>query len=367
MSARLCATALLASAKAVAGPVAMDDSRWNINAQTYAVSNIDGAQALYLDAGTAELGGVKLKNGIIEFDLMNDGSRGFCGIYFRVTGPGSGENFYLRPHQSGNPDANQYTPLFNGIGAWQLYFGSGYSAPLSYPRNQWIHLKLVLKDGQADIYVDSDQPVLHVANLKQAHEAGAMVLGTNFAPAYFANFSYQATDEVEIVGQAAPTAPAPPGIISEWRVSVPFAAGELVGDSIPAGIESAPWRALAVEDWGFANLSRVHPRSDQADTVIAEVTIRSDRDQTRLVQFGYSDRVKVYLNDQLLYVGNNQYQSRDYRYLGTIGLFDALPLTLKAGENRLRLAVSEAFGGWGVAAALADREGLQIEAKAKPP
>jgi hypothetical protein len=40
--------------------------------------------------------------------------------------------------------------------------------------------------------------------------------------------------------------------------------------------------------------------------------------------------------------------SRDYRYLGTIGLFDSVTLPLKAGENEIWIAVSEAFGGWGI-------------------
>jgi len=37
------------------------------------------------------------------------------------------EHFYIRPHQSGNPDANQYTPVFNGVSAWQLYHGALYA------------------------------------------------------------------------------------------------------------------------------------------------------------------------------------------------------------------------------------------------
>ena len=42
------------------------------------------------------------------------------------------------------------------------------------------------------------------------------------------------------------------------------------------------------------------------------------------MRFGYSDRVRVYLGGRLIYAGNNDYRSRDFRYLGTIGWFDAL-------------------------------------------
>ncbi len=79
------------------------------------------------------------------------------------------------------------------------------------------------------------------------------------------------------------------------------------------------------------------------------------------ISFGYSDRVKVYLNGTLLYAGNNGYMSRDYRYLGTIGLFDQLALDLNAGSNELLFAVPESFGGWGIMAAIEDREGVVVK------
>jgi hypothetical protein len=57
---------------------------------------------------------------------------------------------------------------------------------------------------------------------------------------------------------------------------------------------------------------------------------------------------------RLLYAGDNGYQTRDYRYLGTISLFDALELNLAAGDNEILFAVSESFGGWGVMAQFVD-------------
>ena len=53
--------------------------------------------------------------------------------------------------------------------------------------------------------------------------------------------------------------------------------------------------------------------------------------------------------------------SRDFRYLGTIGLFDAIHLPLKQGENEVLLAVSETFGGWGIISRLADSDGITVE------
>ena len=68
---------------------------------------------------------------------------------------------------------------------------------------------------------------------------------------------------------------------------------------------------------------------------------------------------RVYLNGKLIYTGNNTYMSRDYRYLGTIGLFDSVLLRLQPGTNELWIAVTEAFGGWGVMGRLSDFESVR--------
>jgi hypothetical protein len=43
---------------------------------------------------------------------------------------------------------------------------------------------------------------------------------------------------------------------------------------------------------------------------------------------------------------------------------DALYLPLRAGENELVIAVTEAFGGWGLAGRFEDLEGIVVEAAA---
>ncbi len=123
------------------------------------------------------------------------------------------------------------------------------------------------------------------------------------------------------------------------------------------------WHPLEAEENGIANLARVAGPVKGADTMLAKVELSADHPVTIPVKFGYSDKVKVYLNGQLLYSGNNQYRSRDYRYLGTIGLFDELPLTLKKGKNTLSFAVSELFGGWGIMADLGPHEAVSIIAQ----
>ena len=66
------------------------------------------------------------------------------------------------------------------------------------------------------------------------------------------------------------------------------------------------------------------------------------------------------LNGQPIFEGKDNFMSRDYRYLGTIGYFDTVFLNLKKGENTISFAVGENFGGWGIKAKLADIEGIEI-------
>ena len=60
------------------------------------------------------------------------------------------------------------------------------------------------------------------------------------------------------------------------------------------------------------------------------------RARTVPVRFGFSDRVRVYLNGRMLDAGNDGFGTHDPDFLG-IGLFDELTPPLKRGPNELRL------------------------------
>src|SRR4030095_15784219 len=106
------------------------------------------------------------------------------------------------------------------------------------------------------------------------------------------------------------------------------------------------------------NLARFALLTDTANTVVAKLVIESRSDQVKELSFGFSDFVTVYLNDKALYHGADNFMSRDYRFLGTIGFFDKLFLPLKKGTNEVWFVVSENFGGWGVKAKFEDMDGI---------
>jgi hypothetical protein len=81
----------------------------------------------------------------------------------------------------------------------------------------------------------------------------------------------------------------------------------------------------------------------------------------KTLSFGFSDYVTVFLNGKALYHGGDNFMSRDYRFLGTIGFFDMLFLPLKKGSNELWFVVSEDFGGWGVKAKFENMDNISLK------
>jgi hypothetical protein len=342
--------------------VPFDSGRWQWHAKEHRIENHLGREALFMKNGTAHVEGVSFRNGAVEFDIAFAAERGFMGGTWRLRDAKNCEEFYLRPHQSGNPDATQYTPVFNGIEGWQLYHGPRYSAAIAHRFNEWTHVKILFAGRQAEIYVgDMEKPVLFVEEMQGNDEPGSVGINAGeFAPAWFSNFSYHPMDAPPIQGKPKPPEPPPPGLIPSWSVSDAFPEGSLDGrETLSSGdLAARRWTPLPVERSGLANLARVQGVQLRNNTVFARKTLVSDREQVKRLDFGFSDRVLVYLNGRLLFRGNDTARSRDYRFLGSIGWWDSLYLPLRQGPNEIVLAVTEEVGGWGVQAKLPDAAGI---------
>lgn len=352
----LVALGTLALSSARADTVSFQSNRWHIDAEESRVEPYMGQTSLYLKNGLAYVIDSEFDNGTIEFDIAFSRERGFTGGVWRLQDPANYEEFYLRPHQSGNPDANQYTPVFNRSTGWQLYHGPAYGAPTEYVFDQWMPVRIVVSDMQAEVYIrDMETPAVFIPDMKRAREAGAVGVNAYFASARFANFRYEPSDSPTLKGHGDLPKAAPEGAIMAWQVSDPFDERRLENMfTLDDAIRQRTWTPLESERSGIANLARLHGVAEGQNTVFARTTLVTEHPRRTRLSIGYSDNVKVYLNGQLLYDGTNFYESRDYRYLGTIGLFDAVCLDLGAGDNQLWMAVSERFGGWGIMAQLHD-------------
>ncbi len=345
--------------------ISFSSDNWDISARESRVENYFGRESLYLKGGQALFKNADFKNGVIEFDIAFSEERGFMGVIFRVQDNRNFEDFYMRPHQSGKPDANQYTPVFNGDSGWQLYHGEGYAVATKYNFNNWMPVKLVISGKRAEIYImDMEAPALITHDLKREITAGKIGFKAgNLAPAHFSNFRFQSLDNPELKGTPPKVEKASETTIMSWQVSNNFPEAFLDKKHKLSNQdkESLSWQTMTCEETGVANLARLHSPRDGKNTVFAKLTIRSEQEQIKKMQFGFSDRIKVYVNDRLIYGGNNTYASRDFRFLGTIGFFDDLYLPLKKGENQIWMAVSETFGGWGLLAKLENFDGIKIQ------
>ncbi len=341
------------------------DDRWEISGE-HKIETYKGQQSLYLDNARAVLPDVQFKNGSIEFDIALEPVRGFSGLNFRMQDARNYEEFYLRAHQSGNPDAMQYTPVFDDIAGWQLYHGEGYSAAYDYNFDGWMHMKFIIADDQMEVYMDDmDEPVLYAFQLKGSQNAGHIALYTFLGKTRFANFSYEKIEHPDLKSPPKTIPTLASGTVAKWQVSTPFAA-EKLNDAMEFPKRLAAelqWKPVASEYSGTANLAQVNTRAAGENTVVARFTVTAEEAQRKALDFGYSDLAYVYCNGRLLYSGQRRFRSRDYRYLGTIGYFDTIYLPLQAGENEIWIAVSEQgeMGGWDIRAKFADTEGVRMQ------
>jgi hypothetical protein len=367
----LCLSPLLATA------YAQDVETLTFEGQTWQIAHTDagdvrtgeymGRDALYIRRGQARLNDLDLADMVIDYSYVPTEQSGFMGVNFRDLGNNNLEQFYTRPHQSGQPDATQYQPVINGRTAWQLYAGPNDATAIDITADTWSHVRIVAIGDAADIYIDDmDTPAMHVPDLRIDAAHGTFSLFMSDRPwmpdtgVWFSNVTVRAaTDADRLIGEAVEEPALPVGVIGQWSVSSAFAESTLDGQfTLPE--QDLSWSELEPERNGVANLARVTAMEPGQNTVLASLSINSDDTTIREMSFGYSDRVRVYLNGQQIYAGNAQWRARDHRHLGTIAYVDKLPLQLSAGDNTLVFAVSESFGGWGVAAAIEDQDGLTI-------
>ncbi len=341
----------------------IDAAQWELSENGSQIVTHLGRQSIQLNNGIADLKNTKFQNGTISFDIAMTEKRGFAGVYFRRS-DNFAEYFYLRSHMSGNPDSNQYTPNFNGVSGWQLYHSPRFSAPTVYKFDQWFPVKLVIKDNKMDVYIDSAEPVLHVDNLMGPSAAGGIRIGGGFQEFYFSNFKAVADNSVTTVGKAVPRAELPDNLITKFSVASTAVLGTSVEGKAELDrklLDGQVWQTLEIDESGAANLARVSGRTRDVNTLFVRKTLTADTAKTVRFQYGFSDRVTVFFNGRAIAYGDDTYVTRDYRHLGTIGLYDSVFLPLKRGENELIFAVSEGFGGWGIKAAMDPVVGVQMD------
>ena len=358
------------SQEAVSVPA--DSPRWDLQGEAK-VADYQGRKSLMLNGGAAILKDFEMRDGVIDVDVSTPAKRGFVGFDFRLDKDGINyEELYLRQHESGYPDAIQYTPILNTGRNWQIYNGPGFTAGVDIPKNEWFHLRLEVTGAQAKLFVkDMDKPALVMDDLKSGVQKGQVALYDLTGETYFSNFEVRTTPDVPWERHLPPM---PPNVLTKWSISPSYdgLARNLERPLTAAESSAIQWQDVEAEPPGFVVLYRYreapHPRvTFQSDfstrlqpqpgmkVLYAKTTIQSGRDEVKKLEIGYSDDVSVFLNGKILYRGRSAQGFRDPRFLGIINPEnDAVYLPLKKGSNELMLAVSELGGGWGFICRLAD-------------
>lgn len=346
--------------------IAFEGTNWRINAREATTQRRLGRDALVLSAGRVWRDDIDFTDGVIEFDVAFDEGTAFIGPMWRAESDRRFEEVYFRTHLSGKPDAVQYTPVENGVSAWQIFSDKNAIAALDLKFGEWNRFKIVVKGDRAELYFNSEMPVLHIPDLKTDSARGYVglrVSGISNPAAYFSNITFRPLEKGEdIIGAPKQSPQIPAGLISEWQVSEPFAEAKVenalkLNKDASAHLAFSP---LQIETNGIGNIARLAARSENQDTVYIRLDINSAKAQMKELKFGYSDRVRIYLNGKRVYSGDAGWRVRDYRFLGTVGFFDSVGLDLRRGDNELLVAVSETFGGWAWAGAIEDRAGITL-------
>ena len=337
---------LILTSAAVSQTVEFDAARWNLDRAE--VQYHEGRSSL---SGTALLRDVMIRDGLVEVDIYVTGAESRPGIIVRHGENGAFERISLRPHRAGVfPDAVQYTPVFNGIESWQLYYGPGYTAEASIPTDRWTRLRLEFSGSQARLFIGGAKaPALVVHDLKHAPVRGTIGLeAPTDGSAYFSRFHYRQDETI-----AFPSPPPRiilPGTVTRWSLSRVFPLNEIDFERTPEQqrIGDPQWLTVESEANGLVNIARYRSRSGNApDCVFARTVIRADDDEVREFRFGYSDAIAVFCNGRLLFSGNSARGERGPSFLGVAGYHDAVYLPLEDGENELIFCIAEWSGGWG--------------------
>jgi hypothetical protein len=340
-------------------PIPLDLARWGL-------SSVDAHNTVHLGrrclafeerGSPPTITGLQLTDGVIEADITVPTVRSFHGLAWRVAG-NDYESFFVRPHQVASPDSIQYTPVSHGISSWQLYHGPGFWAPITFPLEAWFTIRVAFAGQRADIFVaDLTTPALVVRRLRRPIGPGAVGLLVGGEGLRVSRFAVSG-GPVPLVEVAPDDDPPLPGVISSWDVSDPFPESDIVGRERLEGdfVARRRWTTLAADHAGLADLAFVNGIREGRDTVLARAMIRAQAAQTRPLALGFSDRAIVFVNGRRIFRGDDTYRSRDYRFLGSIGYWYAIDLSLEPGDNELIVAVSETFGGWGIQARFADVE-----------
>jgi len=345
--------------------IALIPENWEFTPQSVEFPEYKSGPAMKLltSSEPAVLKGMNFTDGTIEYDMEPLDPR-FTSIYFRWQTSKENECFYFRTGRAGNPqaiDAIQYAPHLDGINLWDLLFH--YQTNADFRKGEWNHVKLLISGKQMRAYVnDMTRPALEVPMLEGNTTAGTLAFDGQVIISHL-----QVTPRaVEGLAPEAGLDPlgSDPRYLRNWQVSEPITTDQNIDFSyewVPNA--DTKWEAISAEHRGLVNLTRKFGQGDGRRIVWLKTGIRSEKDQTKILHFGFSDEVWVLINESPLYVDKNLYNTPMAKQPdGRCSIENtSFKVPLQAGDNQLMVGVTNFFYGWGIVARFDDLDGIRLE------
>lgn len=269
----------------------------------------------------------------------------FAGLVFGAVDSGNYELIYVSADNEWNLPNVQYDPIMNGSSTWQIYHGPGYQALASVPPGEWVKLSLLVQPNAVEVYIGADsEPKLVISNRKHGRAAGGKIGVWGSSPSYVRNLSVENLESSPLMEKAPELEPeADETFVTEWLVSKPY----------KMNIQSVPedsWRRAEVEENGTLNINRLYA-SEKGIAVQAKCSFYLPGEQETLLRFGFSDRLRLWVNEKQVFEGEWKWHSPGKATDGRIRIDHAsVPISWQAGLNTIRAEVTseEVMYGWGL-------------------
>ena len=339
-------------------------SDWNAVTGTIEEKEHMGRKALYLSRGLAYLPTSNFENGTIEVDIA-PGNPGMGGIAFHIDKSFNYDEVYIRYVKSGGPDALQYCPVFNGEFSWQIY--SEYQANPKFPINEWTHLKIMIENGRAAVFISNiDTAVLYIDSLRVPNKSGSVGIWC-LTGTYFSNFRYSSSAEKVFTdfSKFHRKTINNPDAIKGWWISEPFDfSDEAVNRFDKKTNLSHKWQKANTEPDGLLNICRYatkkvwgKTRENSHDVVWLKYEWEENSAGIKPFSFDFTNRCYIFLNEAKIFSGNNSFFLKGSLYRGDIDKpmrGNTVYLPVKKGKNTIAIAVSGITNGWAYMAQFAD-------------
>jgi len=347
--------------------IPMEASHWetmrDVRFLEYEGQNAMGLRGSFQEPGVATLVGPDFTDGKIEFDMWIEYENAmFAGIQFRWDEAHErGEYVYLRPGANHDYNTFQYYPHFKKESVWQLY--GQHQRALDLPLGDWFHFRIEVHGRSMACFIDEQtQPFFFTDRLGSGSDQGRVCFISS-SEVYVANMKVIPSEAQELAPLKVGCWDLGAGYLATWNAYQPIL---LKPDEMQVSLErfenSSDAVSIQAEERGLINFNRTFDFSGWNSAVLAEVEIHSDVAQRKQLSFGYSDRIDLYLNGQLVFSGDNTYRAESAKMRSRVHLGnDHVELSFMEGKNTLQAIVYERSGGWGMIAKLSDFKGLQAK------